>query len=76
MVWYHVAKRTGPVVITASSTYTEILGYCDLNMIDVIPVPDRLENAVAEPKNKNVLNRLFSEIMVDPIDLVFFEYAE
>ena len=40
-------------------------------MIDVAAVPDGLEDSVGEAECQNVLNRLFAEIMVDPIDLLF-----
>jgi hypothetical protein len=39
-------------------------------MIDVAPVPDWLENAVAEPKGEDVLDGLFPQVMVDAVDLM------
>ena len=45
-------------------------------MVDVIAVPDRLEQSIGEPQNEDVLDRLLSEIVVDAIELVFVEDSE
>jgi hypothetical protein len=45
-------------------------------MIDVVPVPDRLEQPVGEAQHQNVLHRFLSEIMIDPIDLMLGEVFE
>ena len=50
-----------------------ILGGRNLHVIDVIPVPDRLEDSVGDPEDKNVLHRLFAQVMIDAKDLLFFE---
>src|SRR5579862_5454728 len=39
-------------------------------MVDIAAVPHRFENAVREPKNEDILDRLLAQIMVDAIDLV------
>ena len=76
MVRDHVPKGTGRIVIAAALFNAEIFRDSDLHMVDEIAVPDRLENAVAETKDQNVLHRFFAEIMVDAIDLVFRKYFE
>ena len=76
MVRHHVAQRAGGVVELAASLDIERLRDGDLDMVDVIAIPQRLENAVGEPKHQDVLNRLFPEIVVDPIDLALGEHAE
>ena len=40
-------------------------------MIDVAPVPERLEDAVSPAKGQDVLHRLLAEIVVDAVDLGF-----
>ena len=42
---------------------------------DVPPVPDRLEDRVAEPQGEDVLDGLLAEVMVDAIDLALAEDA-
>src|SRR5579864_9532893 len=39
-------------------------------MIHVVMIPDRLNNRVGEPEREDILHRLLTEVMVDPIDLV------
>ncbi len=76
MVRHHVAQRPRGVVELAASLDIERLRDGDLDMVDVIAIPQRLENAVGEPKHQDVLNRLLPEIVVDPIDLTLGEHAE
>ncbi|MNI79387.1 hypothetical protein D3C73_1358420 [compost metagenome] len=50
----------------------------DLHMIDVMVVPEGLEQTVGKTTDKDVLHRLLAQVMVDPIDLLFvhdFEQA-
>jgi hypothetical protein len=42
-------------------------------MVDIATVPDRLIERVGKTEGENVLNRLFTEIVVDPINLGFHE---
>jgi len=49
--------------------HAERLGDCYLDAVDVISVPDRLEDGVCEPEDEYVLNGFFSEIVVDSVDL-------
>jgi hypothetical protein len=42
-------------------------------VIDIAPVPDRLENAVGEAEHQNVLDRLLAQVMVDAIDLLLVQ---
>ncbi len=68
----HVAQGSGGVVVgTAASGHADLLSDRDLHRADMPAVPDRLEDAVAEPQGENVLNRLLTEIVIDSIDLVF-----
>ena len=43
-------------------------------MIDVAPVPDGLENSIAEAEHHQVLYGFFSEIMIDAVNLAFIEH--
>ncbi len=42
-------------------------------MVDVVAVPDGLEDAVAEAEDEDVLNSLLAEVVIDAEDLVFVE---
>src|SRR6476661_7286218 len=76
MVRDHVPKCPSRFVITGSAADAESFCNGDLHVVDEIAVPDRLENAVAEAEDQDVLNRFFSKIMVDPIDLPFAEQSQ
>ena len=70
----HVAKGACFLIISPASLHADRLGGRDLNIVDVTPVPHRLEDAVAEPEGQDILHRLFAEVMVDAIHLVLVEY--
>ena len=73
VVLHDVAQRAGLVVELAAALDADRLGHRDLHAVDVAAVPDRLEQAVAEAEDGEVLDRLLAEVMVDPIDLVLVE---
>ncbi len=70
MVRDHVAQRAGLVVVAAAQFDAKRFGDGDLHVIDVAAIPHRLEDAVAEPEDHDVLHGLFAEVMVDAVDLV------
>ena len=76
MVRHHVAQRAGRVVIIAAAADGQRLGDGDLHVVDMVAIPDRLEQAVGEAQHQNVLHRLLAEIMVDAENLIFLENAE
>ena len=48
----------------------------DLDMVDVIAIPDRLEHAVGKAQHQDVLHRLLAEVMIDPVNLVLVDDLE
>ena len=68
-----VAQRAGVVVELAAALDADRLGHGDLDRVDVATVPDRLEQAVAEAEDGQVLDRLLAEVVVDPVDLLLVE---
>ena len=75
MILHHVAQRARAFVITGASLHAERFRGGDLDVIDVTPIPDRLEDRVREPEHQNVLRRLFPEEMIDPVSLLFGKSA-
>ena len=70
MVRHHVAQRAGGIVEAAAVADAELLVDGDLDMVDMVAIPDRLEHAVGKSQHQDVLHRLLAEIMIDPVDLV------
>ena len=70
----HVAEGSGGLVEAGPLLEAERLGYVDLDVVDVVAVPDRLEEAVGEAERQDVLRRLLAEEVVDPEDLLLVEH--
>src|ERR1700761_8130841 len=68
MIWDHVAERAGLFVELPAALDPHRLGNGDLHMVDMVPIPDRLEEFIGEPNGHDALDRLLAEEMVDPID--------
>ena len=76
MIGDHVPQCARGLVEPSALFGANGLSHRDLHVIDVIAVPDRLEEAVPEPKGHDVLDRFLPEEMVDAIDLVLGQYRE
>ncbi len=73
MVLHHVPQRSGPVVVGCPSPHAFRFADRDLDVVDVLVVPDRFENAVGEPQHQEILHGLLAQIMVDAKDLAFMK---
>ena len=65
MVLDHVAGRADAVVVAGPATKADVLGHGDLHVVDVVGVPDRLEQLVGEAQRQDVLHGLLAEVVVD-----------
>ena len=68
VIGHHVAQRAGLFVERAAAFDAQRFGRGDLDILDVIAVPYRLEHGVAEAEHHDVLHRLFAEIVIDAVD--------
>ena len=73
MVLDDVARRADAVVVRRAAADADVLGHRDLDVVDVVGVPDRLEQLVGEAQRQQVLHRLLAEVVVDPEDVVRVE---
>ena len=64
-----VAQRADRVVEVAAILDAEVLGHRDLDGLDVVPVPDRLEHRVREPEVQDLLEAHLPEVVVDAEEL-------
>ncbi|KPY81685.1 Uncharacterized protein ALO94_05590 [Pseudomonas syringae pv. spinaceae] len=71
VIGHHVAQCTGVLVKTATGLDTHGFRGGDLHVVDVVVVTERLEQAIGETADQNVLHRLLAQVMVDPVDLFF-----
>ena len=71
MVLEHVAQYADAVIKTGTVFQADFFRYGDLNMVDVVAIPNRLEDSIGKAGEENVLYGFFAEIMVNAIDLVF-----
>ena len=63
----HVAQCASLLVIAAAHLDAERFGHRDLHVIDVTTIPDRLEDAVAEAEDQDVLDGLLAEVVINAI---------
>ena len=71
--WNMSRSDAGRVVITGAAADVDFLGHRDLHVVDVIAVPDRLEDRVGKPQHEQVLHRLLAQVVIDAIDLLLAE---
>ena len=65
MVLEDVADGAGLVVELAAALHAEGLGHGDLHALDVVTIPNGLEEAVGEAERQEVLDRSFAEEVID-----------
>src|SRR5690606_30875229 len=70
MVLHHVTKRTRFVVKIPAPFHTHGFSDGDLHVINVVAVPQGLEQRVGEANGEQVLHGLFAEVMVNAINLI------
>ena len=75
MILKHVAEDTGRVIEAGPMADVDGFGHRDLDVVDVIAVPQWLENGISETEEQDVLRRFLAEIVVDPVDLTLIEYG-
>ena len=75
VVLHEVAQRARLVVVAGARADADVLGRGDLDVVDVVAVPDRLEHVVREPERHHVLDGLLAQVVVDAEDLLLAEDA-
>ena len=68
-----VAQRARLVVVARSRADPDVLGGGDLDVVDEVAVPDRLEHVVGEPERHHVLDGLLAQVVIDAVDLLLAE---
>ena len=73
MVLHHIAQRAGDVVELAALFHAQLLGDGDLHGLHKIFVPNRFKEHVAKAQRQHILQAFFAKIMVNAVNLFFFE---
>ena len=73
MVDDDVPQGSDGVVEVPAILDAEVLRHRDLDGLDVVPVPDRLEQRVREPEIQDLLRPHLPEVVVDPVQLGLVE---
>ena len=73
MVLHHIAQGARTLVKAGATLNPQCFGGRDLDVIDVMRVPERRENRVRESQNQNVLRGFLAEKMIDSVSLLFGE---
>ena len=76
VVLHEVAQRAGAVVVARAGADADVLGRGDLDVVDVVAVPERLEEPVGEAERQDVLDGLLAQVVVDAEDLALVEDAQ
>ena len=76
MVLNHVAHDARLLIVAAAPLDAHRFGVRDLDVVNVLPVPKRLVDAVGEAEDQKVLDGLFAEVVVNAVNLRLVEVAE
>lgn len=71
MVLDHIPQGTGAIIVAAPVANPQLLRYRDLHMVNIGSVPQWLHQGVCKTESHNILYRLFTQVMVYPVDLLF-----
>src|SRR5262249_43746774 len=76
MILNHVADRAGLIIERPPALNSEVFRHGDLHTLDLIAVPERLEERIREAEEHHVMDGSFSQIMIDAEDVLLVESAE
>jgi hypothetical protein len=68
VILHDVTDRPRLIVEPAAALDAEALRHGDLDALDVVPVPNRLQEGIGKAKEEEILHRLLAEVMVDAKD--------
>ena len=71
----HVAHDAGGFIIRPAAFDADGFGDGDLDVVDVVAIPDRFKEAIGEAEDEHVLDGLFAEVVIDAEDLGFIKDA-
>src|SRR5262249_44589719 len=73
MILNHIANGARLIVETSPTLDTKIFRHRDLDALDVVAIPKRLDKRVRKAKDHEVIHRPLSEVVVDAKNVLFGE---
>ena len=73
MVLHHIAHCARCVIIGPAPTNAHSLRHSDLDMIDILRVPQRFKQQISKAHGHEILDSFLAQIMVNPVDLAFIK---
>ena len=73
VVLHHIAQGAAFIIIAGALPYPDRFGYGNLHMVDSVIIPLALKNHIGKAQRHQILNGLFTQIMINTIDLIFTE---
>ncbi len=75
MILNHVPCRTNFSVGTGTATNANVLGHRNLNMVNVVAVPNWLKQLVCKAKGQYILNSFLAQVVINPENRVRWKNA-
>ena len=72
MVLEHIAQHADVFIKTGAIFEPDMFRHGDLNVINVITVPNRLKNGVGKARHEDVLDGFLAKIVVNAVYLALF----
>ena len=72
MVLKHIPDDAGLFIIACPMLHAQRLCGGNLDMVEVPPVPERLEDRIGKPEHQDILNGFLGKVVVDAENLTFF----
>ena len=73
VVFDHIAEAPCGIIKGTATIHTEGLGHGDLDITDVVAVPDRLQEGIGKAGVEDILRCLLSKVVVDAEDLTLLK---
>ena len=75
MILYHISQSACRLIERSPVSYAKRLGCCDLDIIDIVFVPDWTEESISEAECEQILDAIFGDVVVDAVYRLFREYC-
>lgn len=75
MILKHITQDAGGVVVPSPAAQADLFGDGDLDVVDVVAVPEGFENSVGKAKNQQVLYGFFAQVVIDAVNLFLVKYV-